>query len=272
MVFNFLVLRQAIVLIGTLAGGYTDARTGLILDRITYPMIALGILLSLVEGQWLFLGIGAAVFVLGYVVYYLGKVGGGDVKLLTGIGFLLPFYGQGFFLLNALFAACMLAVSFYSAYYVSKYARKGIDWKENRNGIRRALFFGIGITAYLLGSAWIEAMSIGAALALLLPMALASLFLAFEHGIRKRFFLKKVALKKLEEDEVVAVEFLGQKAKKSLGLGFKGVLGAGEIAKLKKAGIKGVPVFRGLPPFGPFIFLGCVIAMLQPDIVSLLFL
>ena len=61
MVLGLLLLRQAIVLIGTLAGGYTDAKTGLILDRITYPMIALGILLSLVEGQWLFLGIGAFV-------------------------------------------------------------------------------------------------------------------------------------------------------------------------------------------------------------------
>ena len=271
MMLDMLILRQAIVLIGTLLAGWTDAKTGLILDKITYPMIALGILLSILEGQWVFLAVGAIVFVVGYIVYYLGKVGGGDVKLLTAIAFLLPFNQGYFFLLNSLFMACMLAVSFYSVYYVSKYARKGIEWKENKAGIEKALIFGIAITAYLFGSAYLGAISFQASMFLLFPMILAGLFLAFEKGIRKRFFLHKISLAKLEEDEIVATEFLSEEARKDLGMRFKGVLGEKEIAKLQKAGIKIVPVLRSMPPFGPFIFLGCVIALLHPNIIGMLF-
>ena len=130
--FDLLLLRQAILLAGCGTAAFTDARTGLILDRITYPMIALGILLNLWEWELAGLALGAGVFAIGYAVYYMGKLGGGDVKLFTGIAFLLPFFDGKVFLLNALFAASILAVVFYSAYYVSRYARKGIDWNEKK--------------------------------------------------------------------------------------------------------------------------------------------
>jgi len=271
MVLEILFLRVAAVLVGCMLAAYSDARTGLIFDRITYPMIAFGVILGIIEGQWLFLGIGGVVFAIGYLVYYLGKVGGGDVKLITGIAFLLPFYRNGFFLLNSLFAASLLAVSFYSVYYVSRYARKGIEWKENSRGIVKAVVFLAAIIAYILWAALLGAIRPYSALALAFPMALASVFIAFERGIRKRFFLMNVRLGKLEEDEVVASEFLSKKAKRALGLGFKGVLGEKEIEKLGKSGINKVPVFRALPPFGPFIFLGCAIAAIVPDLIGALF-
>jgi Flp pilus assembly protein protease CpaA len=271
MFFGLLVLRQAFLLAGSGAAAWTDARTGLILDKITYPMIIAGILFNLLEQQWLWLGIGLAVFVLGYVVYYMGKFGGGDVKLFTGIAFLLPFYQNGFFLLNVLFAACLLGITFYSAYFVAKYVRKGVEWGENRKGLMNAVFFGLAIAIYLAGMVSMEVFGWQTALVLAFPLMLALLFLAFEKGIRKSFFLKNVRLGKLEEDEVVAADFLGEKAKKALGMNLKGLLGDKEIEKLKKAGIKEVPVFRGMPPFGPFIFLGCVVAMLMPDLFGVLF-
>ena len=271
MVFELLLLRQVFLLAGSGAAAYTDARTGLILDKITYPMIAAGILLNLFEQQWLWLGIGLAVFVLGYAVYYMGKFGGGDVKLFTAIAFLLPVYQNGFFLLNTLFAACLLGITFYSVYFVAKYVRKGIDWKENRRGLMNAAIFALGITAYLAGMTAMEAFAWQTAVVLAFPLMLALVFLAFEKGIRKSFFLKKVKLGKLEEDEVVAADFLEAKAKKALCMNLKGVLGDGEIEKLKKAGVKEVPVFRGMPPFGPFIFLGSVVAMILPDLFGLLF-
>lgn len=270
MVFELLVLRQAFVLAGSGAAAYTDARTGLIPDKITYAMIVAGILLNLFEQQWLWLGLGLAVFALGYLVYYTGKFGGGDVKLFTGIAFLLPFFHEGFFLLDALFASCLLGISFYSVYFLARYSRKGFDLGENRPGILKAVAFGIAISAWLSGMTAIGVLSLQSALVLGLPLMLAVVFMAFEKGIRKRFFLRKVRLESLEEDEIVASEFLSEAARKAIGLGVKGVLGEKEIERLKTAGIKEVPVFRGMPPFGPFIFLGCVAAMLMPGLITAL--
>jgi len=271
MVLDFLLLRILVLVAGCSAAAYTDAKTGLILDWITYPMIAAGIVLNLLQGEWLWLLAGTIVFAIGYAVYYAGKVGGGDVKLFTAIAFLLPFYQGQVFLLNALFAACILGVVFYSAYYVSKYARKGIDWKENRQGMQKAVVFGIALAAWLAAVLFLEIISLGAFALLAFAFALALLFLAFEKGIRHSFFLKLVPVGKLEEDEVIAAEFLGPELKKKLGLGIKGVFGKTEIERLKKAKVKKVPVYRGMPPFGPFILLGCIAALAMPDLIGLLF-
>jgi len=267
----FLTVRIAILLAGCGAAAYTDARTGYIFDKTTYPMIAAGILLNLIEQEWMFLAIGAVVFALGYVIYYMGKFGGGDVKLFTGIALLLPFFQGEAFLLNSLFAASILAVTFYSIYYVVKYARQGIKWNENRQGIRRAMFFGAIIAAYLYALSMMEMVAVQSALMLSVPLLFAVLFIAFEKGIRESFFLKQVSLGKLEEDEVVAAEFLKEKEKKALGLMVKGVLGEKEIAKLRAAGARTVPVYRNMPPFGPFILLGVIAALAQPDLIGLLF-
>ncbi len=271
MVFDLLLLRQVILLAGCTAAAYTDAKTGLIVDKITYPMIAAGIALNLLEAEWVFLVAGAAVFAIGYAIYYMGKIGGGDVKLFTGIVFLLPVLQGKIFILNALFAACILAVSFYSTYYVAKYARKGIDWQRNRKSTRKALFFGAGIAAYLSAITYMQIVAWQTAAILAMPLMLALLFLAFEKGIRHRFFLKEVKLQNLEEDEVIATEFLNQKTKKTLNLKLKGVFGEKEKAMLQSIGVKTVPVYRGMPPFAPFILLGCIIAILQPDLLGLLF-
>lgn len=272
MVLDLLILRQAVVLLGTGAAAYTDAKTGLILDRITYAMIAAGILLNIFQGEWMFLATGIIVFCLGYLLYYMGKIGGGDVKLFAGIAFVLPFFGGNFFLLNALFAACVLAVVFYSAFFLVKYARMGIDWKLNTKSILRAGIFGLAIAAWLFAIAIMGIASIQGTIILAIPLGFALVFLAFEPGIRKSFFLKKISLKKLEEDEVVAVDFLDKKTKKALGLIAKGVLGKKEIQKLQKAGIKSILVYRNMPPFGPFIFLGCIAAMAMPGLVSAIFI
>ena len=85
------LIQQTALFVGTLTGGATDAKTGYIYDWITYPMIVLGIILSLIQLQWFNIGSGAIIFGLLFVVYKLGKIGGGDVKMFTGIALLNPF-------------------------------------------------------------------------------------------------------------------------------------------------------------------------------------
>ncbi len=102
----FELVRYLIVIAGTAISACTDIKTGLILDKITYPMLALGVLFSaadvLLEQSFTQLLVPLAVFAFGFALYYLGKLGGGDVKIFTAMALLLPFYRGEPFILNVL--------------------------------------------------------------------------------------------------------------------------------------------------------------------------
>lgn len=75
------------------AASYHDLKTGEIPDKVSIGLVAAVLILSLfgaVLDSINFLInavlIGALYFIIGYASYYLGKLGGGDVKLLAGIG------------------------------------------------------------------------------------------------------------------------------------------------------------------------------------------
>ncbi len=277
-----LLIREIVVLIGSFLAAYTDFKTGYIYDKITYPMIATGIFLNLFElGKQISIerflelfGVGIAFFVLGYGMYWLGKVGGGDVKLFTGIGLLLPFFGKFFplniFALNSLIWAGISSLAFYGTYYIIKYAKKGIDLNENKKGIKKAggLTILIGFYFFLVYSAGLEKLIF----ILMIPLSISLIFIALEKGIKKEFFLKKIPVKEIEEDEVIAVEFEDKKVLKELALGLKGLIGEKEKIELKKKGITEVLVYRNLPKFGPFIFIGVLINLVFPDLLINLFL
>jgi Flp pilus assembly protein protease CpaA len=277
-----LLLRTAVILIGSLLGAYTDFKTGYIFDKITYPMIAIGILLNLFElGKEIsfenfvnLFSVGITVFILGYAMYWLGKIGGGDVKLFTGIALLLPFeqgiFPLNIFVLNALILAGISSLIFYGTYYIIKYAMKGIELKENKEGIKKAVSLGILILFYffMIYSFGMEKLII----VLLIPLSIALVFIALEKGIKKEFFLKKIPLNEMEEDEVIAMEFESKETLEKLKLGFKGVLGEKEKKELEKTGIKELMVYRGLPKFGPFIFIGVLINLTFPQLIVSLFI
>jgi len=274
-VLSFLFWREVIVLFGVLFSTYTDIKKGLIYDRVTYPMLLLGALLLLFEFSYagfnyLYAVVPLLVFVIGYIVYFMGKIGGGDVKLFTAIALLLPVFEGEIFLLNVLFVAAITSIVFVSIYYFSKYARKGISFSENSRDIAKAVFIGLLLIVYF-GVMVKMGFSAKILLFLLLPIFCGLLFFAFQTGIKRSFFLKKVPLSKLEEDEIIAREFLSGKAVSVLNTGFKGVLSGKEIMRLKKAGVSEVPVYRDMPPFAPFILIGVVFSLFYPHFFSELF-
>jgi len=270
---DLLLLRQAIVLLASAVSAYTDWKTGMVFDKITYPLIAVGAILNLLEQQWLGFALGAAVFAIGYAFYFSGKIGGGDVKLFTGIALVLPFFGNAIFLLNSLFVSAVAAVVVFTAYFAGKYLLKnGLNFKENRKGMLTALLFGAVLLLYLFFIFQMRILSLLSIIMIAIPLLFGLIFFAFEKGIRKEFFLKKIKITALEEDELFASEFEKEETVKLLGLKFKGVLGKDEIAKLKKAGIKEVLVYRDAPRFAPFFFIGCLVAMIFPNLLELFFL
>ncbi len=80
-------------------GSYFDLRTGEIPEKISIGLIVTILIYSLIysvyTGDIDFFGnallLGAGYFILAYILFYMGEWGGGDVKLLTGIGCSLAF-------------------------------------------------------------------------------------------------------------------------------------------------------------------------------------
>jgi hypothetical protein len=95
-------------------------------------------------------------------------------------------------------------------------------------------------------------------------------FIALQEGIKKNFFEKKILVKEIEEDEVIAEGKNVEKIVKILGE--KKLIGEKEKKLLIKKGIKVIYVMRGLPPFGPFLFIGVLGAITIPDFLTMLFL
>ena len=92
------ILLFVVALIGSIAAGLCDLKTTEIPDEIPYVMMAVGIIGNLIKSYlvwsyWPFLlsmivGLGFLGF--GFFMYYLGQWGGGDAKILSAIGFLVP--------------------------------------------------------------------------------------------------------------------------------------------------------------------------------------
>ncbi len=94
------LLFVSIAIFGTLVGSITDLKERIVPNWISYLMIIFGLtghlLLSILSrGFWPLLNslIGAGVFFgIASIMFYTGAWGGGDTKLLIGLGALLPVY------------------------------------------------------------------------------------------------------------------------------------------------------------------------------------
>ncbi|MFP4045729.1 MAG: prepilin peptidase [Candidatus Aenigmatarchaeota archaeon] len=88
----------SLALIGSALAGLYDLKTTEIPDEISLGMIASGLVLHLVQSLWTGNPIyffqsaatGCIFFTFGFLMYMGGQWGGGDAKVLTGVGTLLP--------------------------------------------------------------------------------------------------------------------------------------------------------------------------------------
>ncbi|OEC84884.1 MULTISPECIES: A24 family peptidase C-terminal domain-containing protein [Methanobacterium] len=100
MVFDIPLVCTFIAIITCLYASYTDLKSGIIQNKLTFSLIGLGIILNavyafMINDIW-FIVTGviftAVIFALGYIFWKLGAWAGGDVKLFTALAALLPFY------------------------------------------------------------------------------------------------------------------------------------------------------------------------------------
>lgn len=254
-----------IFLVLLLAGlsSLTDLKTGLIYNKITYPGIVLGVLLNFLEPNFLGLITGVIVFVFFYLFYFFGGIGGGDVKLFTAATLLMPFY-KGFpFVLPVLFFSAVSSVIVLSSYFFFKTLKERPIIIKKR--FFEIIFFVLIFVLFLFLFFQLKIINFLSFIVLGASFVFAAPYIALKKDIQERFFLRNISVSELEEDEIIAREFLEKKnLKKNFFL--KGIITEKDKKKLVEMGVKTVPVYRGLPPFAPFFLLGTVLTLFFPEL------
>lgn len=297
---NFELIRVAVALLGTGTAAYQDAKTSFIDDKLTLSMIALGTLFNVLMFDWGFalysIGITAAIFAIGYLLYRAGQLGGGDVLLLCGLQALLPYYPAE--AMAQVFSATGLAAQqqmvffepilpfFVSIYLACSFLGMAISgyayaWKlYKKTGFRKLrpnyamggatlaaaafiiywFWFGLGIAAQKT-----------AFVALLLAPAV--FLVIFKKDVAEKVALRWVSRKEFEDEDIISTEMLPARVVEKYGIGR--VLTAEQRKILegveREEGIRKFPVQKDLPRFGPYILAGLVVCLLVPDLLALLF-
>ena len=119
-IFSLEMISFAVALVGSSIAAAFDLKTTEIPDKVPYTMIAAALIIYGVKSviEWNYLpilnsvAVGILLFGFGFVMYYLGQWGGGDAKLLSAIGFLLP----GSNVLSSIFPSTILWFPFPVSY------------------------------------------------------------------------------------------------------------------------------------------------------------
>jgi len=99
MIIDIPLITVIIALAACIYASYSDLKRGIIPNKLTFPLIAIGIVLNgiyaFMIGEFLFIlvcvVITAVIFGLGYLFWKMGAWAGGDVKLFTALAALIPF-------------------------------------------------------------------------------------------------------------------------------------------------------------------------------------
>jgi hypothetical protein len=286
---NFELLRIGIALAGTGIAAWQDQKTSFIDDRLTVGMIAAGIILNLISFDFSLitfsLGIALIIFALGFVSYKTGQLGGGDVLLLVALQLLLPFYPNALtpilpqqlvqvpypFIASIFLASAFFGLVGTSVFYAVKVA--GLK-KLKPNYLN--LFIMLALIAFFFAATLLTPFSksplqIVFYLAVLLP---AAFFYTFRQQIMDEVVVKRVRIKEIEEEDILATDRMPEKLVDKYGLGK--VLTKKEVEKLKKMEAREkmhlFPVYKVLPRFGPYILAGLVVSLVLKDLILFVFL
>ena len=260
------MIQHIIGLIGIIIGTATDVKTREVPDWVNYGMIASGIGFALFEtflqGSWLIiLGSLAGVlagYLLGALMYYTGQWGGGDAKMMMGLGALigLPVTLAGWERAPFLTLFLLLTIVVGAVY--------GLVWMVFLMVAERKLFWprfiarlhskqlvrlrlAILILAVLLGGADFLFQGVVTLMILFIAaLAYVTFYLALAvRSVEEACFVKKISVDKLVEGDWIVgeVRHKGEVIVPARNPG----LTKKQLELLKKLGIKAVTVKEGIP-------------------------
>ena len=280
------IILTAIAFIILIVGTYTDFKTREVPDWVNYSGVAIGLgvraLYSAATFQWNYILSGIAGFAIFFVIalamFYLGQWGGGDSKMLMGLGALIGFRPRPdaaliAFFINALIVGAIYGI-LWGVYLAVKNRKKFLPYVEKVFKSRHYQMAKWGLIACII-AAFIGAfifsqnfpvstMILGAALVVVLMFYLFIFFTAVE----KTSMLKSVPIERLTEGDWIAKDVVvgGKRicGPKDLGISKNQIR---KLLELKKKGkIRKVMIKEGMP-FVPVFLTAYFIAVFFGNIV-----
>ncbi len=223
---------------------YQDYRTGYVNDRQAFLLILIGAIYSLIVDPFALFVAGIVAF-LGFLFYYFGQLGGGDVQVFVIISL---FFHRTLFYLPLVAWVFVVAVILSSILIPAGYLL--------RLGEKKKVF-----GAFIPAVAFLPLFPMVAVFYLVFVFQL--LLLRHKKEIMEKFVIQNKPVNKLTYEDVIAIEYIDER--KQLGL-WKRVLLPHELKrfkqKAKELGIKKVPVYENLPKFVPYIFMALIVCYL----------
>ncbi|MEM5799447.1 MAG: A24 family peptidase [Candidatus Aenigmatarchaeota archaeon] len=249
----------SVALAGSFIAGIIDLKTTEIPDEIPYIMSAVGIIIYIIQSILLksytpilysFLaGLGFLAF--GFFMYYTGQWGGGDAKLLSALGFLLPTLENS----NTFFPfslSLFFNVFFIGAIYMIFYAlalslKEKRVWQEFSHEIKSnvgmflvfniiititLLIFGIIAMKFLVGLSFFELIIME--IKLVAFVAFLFFIWKFSKVVEEVAFKKKIPVSMLREGDVLLESKVWEGLTKE------------QVKKIKKSGVKHVWIKEGV--------------------------
>jgi len=270
-------LKIFILLVASGISAWTDYKTGYIYNWITFPLIIIGFLFLIFE-SFLYNALGyiyflkvlfytAIIYGVGYLFYYYGKLGGGDVKFFLGLNLLLPYVNGQLFILWVLIVSSLSSVLFVSVKYLfiifKKLKFKKILLIFKKRILKTIMYLLIFLMFFYFLKISVKILSLSKAyLFLLVPIFLGLLSVIFEPEIKKYIYLRHKPLRKVEEGDVICFESLSKSLTSKLNMGDRQVIEEKDLLIIKNLDVKTLPIYDNLPRFGPYIFIGVVVSFL----------
>jgi Flp pilus assembly protein protease CpaA len=259
------IARIVLALLGTAIGAYFDVYNKRnVPNNFLFAFLASAILINFIFFNvdliiYSFFVVGALAIV-GYVFYVMGYMGGADIFIIASLALLLPIPPSfSEITINYPFILFILIFSFIvSAFYLFVYF--SIKLMNNKNAKPDSRYF-ILLVPYALIVYMVINMPFFSPLfffVLSATLLLSIFFMAYRQAIN-RMMAQKIALEKVEEGDVLALDFMD----KDLVWRYKlqRLVTEDELKRLKALKIKELVVYTKLPPFLPFIFIGLLLAL-----------
>ncbi len=261
----------------------TDLKTREVPNWLSYSLIFIGLgvrgIYSLVYSDMTFFVYGAAGFIvfllLAYALFYTGQWGGGDSKLLMGMGALigLEFSKDAFlisFLINILLVGAVYAIIF-SVILALLNPKKIINSFKKISSQRNVFIARRGVlllVLFLVIVSWFFELSMRIMLLSLAGLTFVMFFIwLFVKSVEMSCMIKMAPVSKLTEGDWVVKDVMHKGKRvagpKDLGISLK------QIQKLKRLKIKKVLIKQGIP-FVPSFLIGFILTLIYGNLFLLL--
>ncbi|MCX6770266.1 MAG: hypothetical protein NT051_06385 [Candidatus Micrarchaeota archaeon] len=225
--------------------------------------------------------IGGIIFVVTFLLYKTGQLGGADMFVMSSVAALIPFLPAPLltapqnvpypFILSVM-VPCGIAFILHMFIRFIPYISKRISSGKvhfTLVQILQAAFLLVMFFAFILLLSSLPFPMPSSYLAVIAFLFLALIFFTIFKSEIKDSMISELPLSKLCEEDVLALEHIDKRAIKSLSL--SPVLDSAMIARIRKSKLKHIPVYTGMPFFLPYFLIGVVFTLLFGDLLYLLF-